>query len=334
MDMIAILQKLESLDMIRLHKVIGNYYQCYCPIHNNGNERRPSFGILLEEEVRNGQVYPQGFSHCFTCGYAKPFVQLVSDILKRKSISLSALDWLKENVPGFVESPDLEADRLVPPTLMKQLNNAYALDYIRRATKKAEPQFVSEEELASYRYTVPYMYERGLTDDIIAKYDIGVDMNFLPRGAKKVVPSITFPVKDIKGRTLFVCRRAIENKRFYLPEAVEKPLYGVYELPPQSKIVIIVESCFNALTAVKYGVPSVALLGTGTPYQMNLLKQLGVKEFVIGTDPDEAGDRSARRIQNALRSVAIIRRMKDIPEGKDINDLTYDEFYEIFNNRE
>ena len=177
------------------------------------------------------------------------------------------------------------------------------------------------------------MYERGLTDELIARYDIGVDMHFVPKGRKREVPSITFPVRDSKGNTLFISRRAIDKKAFYIPEDREKPVYGLYELPKHARVVMITESCFNALTAVKYGVPAVALLGTGTPYQMNQLKALGVREFVIGTDPDDAGDIAANKLRRNLHQVAIVRRMNGIPAGKDINDLDESTFLHLFNSR-
>ena len=50
-------------------------------------------------------------------------------------------------------------------------------------------------------------------------------------------------------------------------------------------------------------------------------------------DPDEAGDSACRRLKNALKDVAIVRRMIDIPIGKDINDLSKEEFVNIYNNR-
>lgn len=332
MDVIAILQKMESMQLIRLNKITGDYYSCYCPLHNDGKERRPSFGVLLKEQHKNGQRYPQGFCHCFTCRHADTLPNTITKILKSKSISKSGLDWLKENVEGFEDDSEFEFDSLLPKDLVGQLNNTFALDYIRNATGN-HVEYVSEDELASYRFTVPYMYERKLTDELIDKFDIGVDMNYVPKGAKNKVPCITFPVKDIKGSTLFICRRSISGKKFFLPESSNKSLYGIYEFPKKCKSVLVAESCINALTAWAYGVPSVALLGTGTPYQISQLKSLGVSEIVIGTDPDDAGDKAARRLKSSLKDVAIVRRMNDIPVGKDLNDLTKEEFWSIYNNR-
>lgn len=322
MDVIKVLEKMQELKMIRLHRIIGNYYQVYCPIHNNGNERKPSCGILLNDEIRNGQKYPEGFAHCFSCGLAMSLPDLISQILKERGISnRSGLDWLKDNVGGFEES---EFDYLLPRDLVKQLNNKFALNYIVSQTQ-SKKQYVSEEELQNYRFTTQYMYDRKLTDEIIEKFDVGVDLNYIPEGKVRKVPCITFPVRNKDGNTLFVYRRAMNSKNFYMPAKMEKPVYGVYELPEDRTSVILCESIFNALTCYVYGYPALALFGTGTQLQIKQLQLLGVKEFILGLDPDDAGFKGSKKLKTALKSVAVIRQM-DIPSGKDINDLTFDEF--------
>jgi hypothetical protein len=254
----------------------------------------------------------------------------ISEMLKMRSISQSGKDWLVENIPGF--NPDVEFDSLLPGSLMVGLSDKYAADYVRSLSKVSN-QYVTEEELAKYRFTVPYMYERKLTDKIIEDYDIGVDMNWIPPGRKKPVPCITFPVRNKEKRTLFIARRSIKGKLFHYPEGVVKPLYGIEMLPDNCKSVLITESCFNALTCVSYGYPAVALLGTGNSYQLNQLKRLGVSEFVICTDGDEAGRRAAIKLKKNLSSVAIVWVM-NMPDGKDANDLSKEEFVEIYDNKE
>ena len=176
------------------------------------------------------------------------------------------------------------------------------------------------------------MYDRKLTDEIIEKFDVGVDLHYVPADRVREVPCITFPVRDITGNTLFIYRRAISKKNFYMPAGLEKPIYGIYELGQTRDSVILCESIFNALTCYVYGYPALALFGTGTQLQIQSLKLLGVKEFILGLDPDEAGERGCKKLRNALKSVAIIRKM-DIPQGKDINDLSYDEFISSYENR-
>lgn len=325
-DVMDVLKMLESNGLLRLSKRTGNYMQVYCPIHSDGNERKPSCGVLLVDEVRNGRKYPAGFFHCFSCGFAKKLPDAISEILKGKSMSQSGLDWLKENVPSFSGyDSDFDIDYLIPTSTMQTVLSKFAVDYVISKTKPVT-HYVSEEELARYRYTVPYMYERKLTDELIEKFDIGFDGTWIPEGKTKPIPCITFPVRDKNGNTLFICRRSIKGKLFNYPKGVTKPVYGLYELPKDVKSVVICESCFNALTSWRYGRPAVALLGTGNPYQIQQLKELGVSEFILALDPDDAGRRGTEKLKNALRSSALVYEFVGIPSGKDINDLTEDEF--------
>ena len=214
----------------------------------------------------------------------------------------------------------------MPADTIEALTNKYALHYMGSLNNKKQQEFVSEEELAKYRYTVPYMYERKLTDAIIEKFDIGYQEDWVPPGRKRNVPCITFPVRDVQGRTLFFCRRSIEGKLFNYPEGIIKPVYGIYELPKDCKRVVVCESAFNALTSWVYGKPAVALLGTGNAYQINQLKRLGIHEFILGFDPDDAGRRATEKLRKALSNIAFVSQFEGIPEGKDINDLSKAEF--------
>ena len=105
---------------------------------------------------------------------------------------------------------------------------------------------------------------------------------------------------------------------------IEKPIYGIYELPKDCKEIVVCESVFNALTCVKYGKPAIALLGTGNSYQYEQIKQLSVRRIILGFDGDEAGDNAAIRFKKNVTNKIIHKY--DIPRGKDINDLTEEEF--------
>lgn len=329
MDIERVVEKLADRGMIRPNRIIGQYYSMCCPFHNNGNEKKPSSGIRLTEEYKNGQLYPAGLWHCFSCRRAYKLEDFIAELLKIHDISTPVEMWMEENIEGY--NPNTEFEYLMPKDMMKSLTDKFAVSQMKQMTQKAQ-SYVSEEELSKYRFTVKYMYDRKLTDLIIDLFDVGFDANFIPYGRKKRIPCITFPVRDRSGNTLFICRRSVEGKAFYLPKDVEKPVYGLYELPKDCKSVVIAESCFNVLTSYVYGYPAVGLLGTGTPNQIKQLKSLGVSEFVVATDPDDAGDKGAAKLKRELKNVGMVRRMY-LPEGKDINDLTKEEFEECYQSR-
>lgn len=330
-DMIInVVEKLAELNLIRLNKISGNWYSIYCPFHNGGNERRPAFGILLTEEIKNRRKYPAGFSHCFVCSYAKALPDFISDLLKEHSITQTGLEWLQTNIPGFTQEAEYEL--LVPDNLMNTLNDKFAVDYMLSLQKKKQ-EYVTEEELQRYRFTVPYMYARKLTDEVIAKYDVGFDANWVPEGRKKPIPCLTFPVRDKQGNVLFIYRRSIETKFFSAPEGAEKPIYGIDMIPKGCKSLCICESIINALTLVSWNYPAVALLGTGTPYQIQQLKELGIRDFVLCLDGDEAGQRGTNRLKRQLSTTAMIWVVA-IPPGKDVNDLDKETFDKLYLERE
>lgn len=329
-------EALDYMDRNNLIRLSSNrntstgWQQLHCPWHNNGQERKPSCGCALDSTYANGRENPAGFFHCFACGASYPFAEGVKQILTLKGTSIEAHPFLKPYLEGQIQE-DLTS--LIPDDLMSSMVNKFAVDDLRLRTL-GKKQFVSEDELAQYRFTVPYMYERKLTDEVIDKYDVGYDANFLMNGRKKPTPCVTFPCRDIMGRTLFICRRSIEGKFFNIPTNIEKSVYGIYELPQNCKEVVVCESVFNALTAVVYGYPAVALFGTGTTHEIEQLKRLGVDSFVLCLDNDDAGCRGTQKLKKALSAYAMVWTMTIPWEGKDVNDLTKEEFEYCYARRE
>ena len=329
MNVELVIDKLEEFGLLRKNRRIGNYMSIYCPFHNGGQEHKPSCGVLLVSEYRNGQQYPEGWVHCFTCGAAYTMEQAVAEMLKTRNITTSANDWLVANVPGY--QPE-EIERLIPQGLTDAIASKLAVtNILDQLNQKVE--YVPEDELAKYRFTVPYMYERHLTDEVIAEYDVGYDANWIPEGRKKPVPCITFPVHDKQGRTLCIIRRAIATKLYHVPSGAQKPVYGLDRIPKNATSIVICESCINALTCRTFGYNAVALLGTGTQYQIQQLKELGVQEFVLCMDGDEAGRRATEKLKKQLKSCAIVWAMHMF-EGKDVNDISKAEFDQLYSERD
>ena len=65
--------------------------------------------------------------------------------------------------------------------------------------------------------------------------------------------------------------------------------------------------------------------GTGSTTQLEELKKLKYRKIILALDPDDAGIKGCQKIYNALKDSKIVVRVK-IPIGKDINDLSEEEF--------
>lgn len=310
-DVITLLQKTLHADGVQLLKDViypktaGQDITFTCPFHKNGNENRPSAGIQTRPKAGSNKI----FFHCFTCHEKGTLETLVSRCFGFQDRGDFGTKWILKNF-GTIEVENREGLIYIPS---------------REKPKPKKIEYVSEEELDSYRYTCTYMYDRHLNDEMIDLYDIGYQKDFYGQEA------ITFPVLDIQGRCLFVARRCIHKKYYWYPPNSDKPLYGIWEarkLFPNSKVCYIVESMLNAITLVQNGFCAIAMLGTGTNTQIEEIKKLGYRRYVIATDPDPAGYRSRDKLIEALKSVAFLEYL-DLPQGCDVNDLgKYDK--EIF----
>ena len=307
----------QNREILRKIRRTGNNIMVCCPNleHAMGQERKPSCGITT---VPIGDK-PAGTVHCFTCGYVDDLIGFVSTCFDKPSRSFGER-WLLENfvVGELDERPEIPLQFTRSNKLSKSVHN-----------------YITEEELCKYRFYHPYMWHRKLTPEIVEKYDVGYQKDFVlvtknADGTDKLWPPIeclTFPVRDKFGNCLFVSRRSISGKSFYLPQDIEKPVYGIYELPENSDDVIICESVFNALTCVAYGRPALALFGTGADEQYQMLNKLSIRHYVLGLDPDKAGASGTWKLKKNLKGKILTKLV--IPTGKDINDLNYEEFLSL-----
>ena len=286
----------------------------------------------LEEYVYCCQTSTHSFAlenfiltgNCFACGEVHTLAELISHCFcKGDDGGFFGLNWLIQHFA----SVSVENRKL--PTFDIDRNSS---------NEKSQIEYVSEEELDSYRYYHPYMYKRRLTNEIIEMFDVGYDSN---------TNCITFPVRDISGKCLFVARRSVATKYFNYPSGVEKPVYGLYELSKiagwygnqMSRIVgngnvyigldwkedvqevIICESIIDALTCWVYGKYALALNGLGTEKQFEQLRNLPCRKFILATDADAPGLAARDRIRNNLKGKIITEYIWDLSQAKDINDM-------------
>ena len=77
-----------------------------------------------------------------------------------------------------------------------------------------------------------------------------------------------------------------------------------------------------------WGYPAVALLGTGSAKQFEILNKTGIREYNLAFDGDSAGDKGIEKFKKAIRKDVFVNVIR-IPRGKDVNDLTKKEFEEL-----
>ena len=298
--------RINGLDLLGDMKQSGHNIMLCCPYHN---ERRPSAGV----DMRTGMF------HCFACQEVRTLEELIAHCFGHGDDMKFGWNWLLKNFLTI----SVEERKDIP------------LDLDRKALYNVTTSYISEEELDTYRYTHPYMYQRGLTDEVIELFDIGYDSNS---------SCITFPVRDVSGNTLFVARRSVKTKYFNYPKDAVKPLYGLYELslcwrlrgnlvhdlnlsyPIQE--VIICESMLDALSFWTVGKYAVALNGLGNELQFKQLRDLPCRELILCTDMDEKGLAAREKIRKKVTNKLITEYI--LPKGrKDANECTKEELKQL-----
>ena len=289
-------------------KPMSSSIQFSCPFHGNGQEKHPSCGLIKNDIVRSNRTIPAGTVHCFTGGYMEELTTFISNVFGFMDGGRYGNQWLKS-----LYTASLVVTR---PNIQINIQRGYMRPV------EAHRRYISETVLDSYRYTHPYMYQRGLTDELIEQYDIGFDSN---------TNCITMPLRDLSGGTVFVNRRSVGTKfhNFGKDDPKTDYVYGMYEMQQcnveENEPIYVTESILNALTWRKFGFWAVAFMGVGGGNQYEILKNSKYRHFITSFDPDDAGDRATQRFISNLRKYKTIEQIQYpdycYKEKLDINDL-------------
>lgn len=300
LDMLKFDLAQHGVDRFHIFRNNGENIQTNCPFHKNGQERKPSFGV-------NGEIDK---CHCFACGWSGTIEEMISELYGYQDDGKFGKRWLIkrfntveiETRPNIMEGFNARNNRFND-------RNINRLDNFNN--NPVDNTYISDEELDKYRYIHSYMYERGLTDEIIERFDIGYD-----RERKE----ITFPIRDIEGRCVFVAGRSVESKFFRLPKGIDKPIYCADKFRAGTyRTAYITESFLNCLTCWKYNKSAMAMIGTGNRKQYEILNELPVREYILAFDPDEAGRKATERFRKSVHG-KIIKELV-YTDNRDINDL-------------
>lgn len=295
-----------SLLFTKGYKNSGEYVMVQCPYHKMGQEKHPSAQFKKSD----------GWFYCHGCKESHSLVSVISYCLDNNGRS-----WLLTNFDG---------------TSAEERKIHFNVN----RNKKEEKRYIDKSILAKYRFTHPYMYERKLNLDTIRKFDIGYDKNYImitekdgKTERKEVGECITFPVKDEKGNILFIARRAIHTKFFHYPENVDKPIYGLYEIYREKlhgveiDEVYVCESMLDCLAIWSWGKYAIALNGTGSKKQYDLIKKSDLRYLILATDNDNAGKIARQKFKENVKN-KIIKEIDYSSYGscKDINEMIEQQF--------
>lgn len=269
---------------------------CYCPNPSHLNSNSPAFQINI------AQPRVHCFAHCGVSGSYEHAICVIEGIYDK--IGVTDEDIARNKRPWQLnEPPEIRASRV-------KVRRAYRLarkvifeksgsrGHItvssgsnllagknhrttqRKAAKKTVKKAVDpEKQLATYSYLPKearaYLASRGIESASVARWQIGYD---------EVAQRLTIPVRDARGKLLFIIRRGIHKwqKPGYLyPAESEKSrvLFGACNLDRavlDSLGLVLVEGSIDTIIQHQYGFRStVGTLGNKlSDYQLELIARL------------------------------------------------------------
>ena len=299
-------------------KKAGRDYQACCPFHH---EKTPSFTVSEKKQ----------FYHCFGCGAHGNAISFLMDYDKLEFVEaieeLAAMAGLE--VPYEKRA---RSDNQRPQVGYQTKRNLYEL--MQKIAQFYQTQLPLNIPAQSY------LQQRGLSAEIIARFQIGfvpnaldtvlrefgtnreeqqklLDLGMLSRNERgniydKFRHRIMFPIRDKRGRTVAFGGRVLgDEKPKYLnsPETITyhkgSELYGLYEalqVDDEPTKLLVVEGYMDVVALAQFGVDyAVASLGTSTTSEQIQLLFRSTEQVICCYDGDRAGrDAAWRALENAL----------------------------------
>ncbi len=295
MDLKNLKRLAKRLDFRRT-RVQSNNLVASCPFApwtHRGNDSRPSFGILIDDE--GASVF-----NCFGCKARGDLLQLVLDLADYRGDDYSGIeDWIWQN-EGLATYAHLKKTETDPET--------WRLDL--RAKMAAE--VYDDRELEEFLTHIPaYAFERGFDQKTCEAWEIGDD----PEKERMILPVRRMgdrALVGIKGRTYGDDR---DKYLPYLPWTQSSFLFGEAMIREDQDKVVLVEGELDAIKVWTAGFTGLALMGSG-PSRAQVRKLLLLdKQVVMLPDRDQVGADWANSLGTELVEYLSVLDAR-VPKGK------------------
>jgi DNA primase len=254
----------------------------FCPNPDHDNTQSPAFQVNLDEPLVHC------FSHCGISGtyqhaicvieglYGKAQVSSAPNQQERRRRIAKAMRQANKILLG-----KSYFDRQLPPGKQKP---------DRTARKKNRLKKALEYETWIPPLAADYLHERGISEDSIARWEIGWDAENL---------RIVIPAKDLSGTTRLLIKRSIREKdrpKYLYTEGVPKTslLFGACNLDlgcVRSDGMILEEGAIDTIRLHQHGLRNACgILGTGiSEQQVRIVERVRPPRIFLMFDKDLSG---------------------------------------------
>jgi len=260
---------------------------CPNPKHDDKN---PSWSINDNPgNAKNGSHY------CFSCGYGGGPWELAAAVWD------CSVTEAGRRLSSILKEQDSKLPEIFAITLKEQNKLSPRLKWPLGCT------FPGKIE-SWYKPALKYLYNRGVTNEQILKYELGYSI----RGRLK--HRIIVPIYTCGRLVTYVARIYLPGEPRYKMAKSDEPgvdskvaIFGEKFFDTKINIVTIAEGSFSMLALDRAGAPNpCAILGSNlTPEKSMILSQFD--NIIIASDPDAAGDKLANEIQTMGRNKKVLR---------------------------
>lgn len=310
-------------------KKAGRDYQACCPFHH---EKTPSFSVSQSKQ----------FYHCFGCGAHGNVISFL-------------MEYDKLEFPEAIEELAAMQGLEVPRENVRQSGNFRPVSYKTKRDLYGLLEEITHFYQQNLQNDIPsqnYLQGRGLSPEIIAKFELGfapnnydavlkrfgvnpeetqklrdtgmISENESGRIYDKFRNRVMFPIRDKRGRVIAFGGRVMGDER---PKYLNSPesatyhkgneLYGLYQALQANEnpeYLFVVEGYMDVVALAQFGVlNAVASLGTATTGEQIQQMFRVTEQIVCCYDGDRAGrDAAWRAFENALPYLYDGRQLKFI----------------------
>lgn len=240
------------------------------------------------------------------------------------SDAIAFIEWMSEGKISWIDAVKQLAHRAGLAIPNDSNSKAYKTNY------NLAQKYIKDMTSEAYEY----LYDRGLNDDTIEKWNICYDKND---------DRIVFPLFDSYNNIVGFNKRLVTKQtkglnRKYIHSAdsdifkKSQYFYGMQFIDRSKDYIILTEGVFDVILPQQYGASNVicALGTTLSDYQINVLAKLK-KEIIVVYDNDDKGIKTMKKVMPLLEANNISARLLILPKGQDLAEITLDIKYDIEN---
>ena len=335
-----IVNQIDATDFLTLFgatitSVTNSEIRSTCPLHGGDNPT-----AFLVKTHRGGEKVFKWT--CYT-GCEDNHGDIISFVMNANNMTFKeAAQWLMSYVGmGTTLDSYIYNDTMQGIHSMKDVGSFnFLMSQLKPRERTEVPKEINENFVKECRErSHSYFPKRGYPQEILDKFEVGFcPAHLSPWTHNRHRARLIIPLRDEHGKLVGISGRVISDElnvkdKYNIIKGSNKAniLYGLHLARPyiqKSGSVLIVEGFTDVWRCWQYGKYNVvAICGKdATPEQIRLILS-NAFTVAVALDGDKSGQKGADKIQNAVIDYTAFYRV-DIPQGRDIGDLSREEFYD------